>query len=832
MAKIKTSAAGHGRGAGHTHLIDIDVIQKNIPNLPPSAPGTPPPAPPVIVVPGAPTGVTITATGSGAVEIAWIPPANNGGGGLVSYTITVYNGGTPTNVFVNLGTSTSVRLTGLTNNDTYYATVAATNSAGTGPPSALSAGATPVATPATLLVIQVSTDNAAAELSGAGPDPAVWTLNYNAATTVGSGLIFKGWVAGDATGGTWTGPAGWTMVAPFSDGTDVTWLYAFLPPSANTVSIADTTNLVFTLNAGSALYGAGQLVELGNLTGGISVDGFYQTYVSGSASSVASPALTDLSGDTDLVIYTAGIFTSSGPDCSAASGPGLTAMGIWAGADGAPGFTLGKIVTGTPVGSVATETLSFTCTNVTGIGVSAIALSVTLGTQPPGTPPSAINTQATIEQVGNGEVTISWTAPYAGSSPITGYVITAFANGVQQTPVLTGSTATSYAVTGLTNGVSYEFSVAAINAVGTGAGSPLSEPGVPTGTGGGNTVPNAPTSVTAAASTSGSAEATVSWTAPSNGGSAITDYYIYEYINGVQQGSAIDTSSTTTSYTVTGLNVGTTYTFAVYAINAIGQGPASVQSTAVTPTSASAPVPGPTGQTFSSWSLATNGDWEFAQMASMTGPEFLASQSIWTAALQEQFITGGGASPSAASGISIVNGTGLVLLALSNNTGSGIWTKNTFTPDVPLYREIQCIFASSGGHNVNWSASWQLGNNSVGPEVDINEVGGGTISTNLHAQTGTSPSSSPHNYGVLNGTYRFGVYLTSTGVSIWWDAGNPAGAMIEISGSPFSWPGGNLTGTVALMLLHTTAYNGYSGDTVYPSATIPYTVVYDRTFVP
>jgi|tagenome__1003787_1003787.scaffolds.fasta_scaffold20985964_2 hypothetical protein len=99
------------------------------------------------------------------------------------------------------------------------------------------------------------------------------------------------------------------------------------------------------------------------------------------------------------------------------------------------------------------------------------------------------------------------------------------------------------------------------------------------------TAPAAASGVTAIA---GDASAAVSWTAPPDGGSAITRYTITPYT-----GSAALTPTTlngtppATSTTIGGLTNGTTYTFTVTATNAVGAGPASAPSNPVTPTSTS-----------------------------------------------------------------------------------------------------------------------------------------------------------------------------------------------------------------------------------------------------
>ncbi|MEV7132045.1 PKD domain-containing protein [Arthrobacter sp. NPDC093128] len=95
------------------------------------------------------------------------------------------------------------------------------------------------------------------------------------------------------------------------------------------------------------------------------------------------------------------------------------------------------------------------------------------------------------------------------------------------------------------------------------------------------TVPAAPTGATAVA---GNASATVNWTAPNNGGSAITSYTVTPYVGSVAQAPVQVTGNPpATSATVTGLANGTAYTFRVSATNAVGTSAPSAATAPVTP---------------------------------------------------------------------------------------------------------------------------------------------------------------------------------------------------------------------------------------------------------
>jgi Domain of unknown function (DUF4082)/Fibronectin type III domain/Bacterial Ig domain len=214
--------------------------------------------------------------------------------------------------------------------------------------------------------------------------------------------------------------------------------------------------------------------------------------------------------------------------------------------------------------------------------------------QPPG---QVTNVSAT---AGLGQATVNWTAPTTGGAP-TGYRITPYIGAAAQTPVTVSASESSKTITGLKGGTTYTFTVAALNEAGAGPESAASNAVTPTSP----TTPGAPTGVSA---TAGSLSATVNWTPPvSDGGSPLTGYRITPYIGATAQ-TPVTAASSATSAAVPSLTAGTSYTFTVAAINAVGAGPESATSNAVTPTTVAAPG-APTGATASAKNSGAQVNW-------------------------------------------------------------------------------------------------------------------------------------------------------------------------------------------------------------------------------
>ena len=175
---------------------------------------------------------------------------------------------------------------------------------------------------------------------------------------------------------------------------------------------------------------------------------------------------------------------------------------------------------------------------------------------------------------GNGTIHIAWTAPSSdGGSAITGYTVQ-WKSGNQSfgdpsREHTTGASATTYTITGLTNGTEYTARVIAVNAVGDGPPS-NTDSSTPVGP------PDAPPNVQAG---SGHQQLTVSWGAPNDGGSAITEYTLQwksgsQNFNSTRQRTITAPSRTDT---IPSLINGTEYTVRVRATTALSDSDWSAQ---------------------------------------------------------------------------------------------------------------------------------------------------------------------------------------------------------------------------------------------------------------
>ena len=170
------------------------------------------------------------------------------------------------------------------------------------------------------------------------------------------------------------------------------------------------------------------------------------------------------------------------------------------------GTSSGSPITITGLTNGVSYTFTVIATNALG---DSVASSVSNAVTPATTPNAPSITGVTR---GNGQATITFTAPgNTGGSAITYYTITS--SGGQ---TVTG-TSSPLIITGLTNGTSYTFTITATNDVGTSTSSAQSSAVTPAA------APNAPTNVQAVR---GNGQATITFDAPADNGSAITQYTV------------------------------------------------------------------------------------------------------------------------------------------------------------------------------------------------------------------------------------------------------------------------------------------------------------------
>ncbi len=496
-------------------------------------------------VPATPSGVTATA-GIRSATLVWTAPSSDGGSALLGYRVEI-SPATPAAAVTITGTTASV--SGLANGTTYTFTVSAFNAVGAGPSSAPSnAITTPDVPGAPTGVVAVAGDQTASLT----------------------------WVAPTATGG--RPVTGYTVVVTPSTASAQVVVNG---TSATVTGLVNGTAYTFTVAAVNAVGTGPQSSPSSPVTPMALPPGTPSapnnvTATPGVGRATVSWTAPTSSGTSAIQGYTVSVLPAPGPPASVS--------------------ITGTTATVTGLASGATYSFAVAAFNASGTGPPALSNPVTTPTVP-GAPTNVV------PSAGDQSASLSWTAPASnGGSPVTGYVVAISPPAPQAQVVVNGTSAT---VTGLVNGTAYTFTVAAVNAVGTGPqsspSSPVTPMALPPGT------PSAPNNVTA---TPGVGGATVSWTAPTSSGTSAIQGYTVNVLPAPTPPASV--SITGTRATVTGLASGATYSFAVAAFNASGTGPSALSNPVTTPTVPGAPtnvVPSAGDQSASlSWTApASNG---------------------------------------------------------------------------------------------------------------------------------------------------------------------------------------------------------------------------------
>ena len=384
----------------------------------------------------------------------------------------------------------------------------------------------------------------------------------------------------------------------------------------------------------------------------------------------------------------------------------------------------------------------------------------------PGSPTSVVGT------AGDAQVALVWSAPNSnGGASITDYVIQYSSDSGSTWSTFTDGTSSTTAttVTGLTNGTSYVFKVAAVNSAGTSSYSSASA----------SVVVGAPGEPTSVVGTSGNAQVSLVWSAPtSSGGSPITDYLVqFSSNSGSTWSTFADGTSTSTTATVTGLTNGTSYVFKVASVNSAGTSAYSSVSnsvlvgTPVAPTS----VVGTTGdaQVALAWTAPSS-----ENGSSLT--DYVVQFSSNSGSTWSSFADGISTS-STATVTGLTNGTTYVFrVAAVNSSGTGAYSSASSSVLVGAPSAPTAVVGSSGDSQVSltWTAPSSTGGSTVTDYV-IQYSSNSGISWSTF-DDGTSTATAATVTGLTNGaSYTFRVSAVNS-------FGTSAYSQVSISVAPHS----------------------------------------------
>ena len=475
-----------------------------------------------VVVPGPPE-TTSAVPGDQAATVSWTAPASDGGAAVSRYEVTTYSGYAPIQEDTFNSSATTQTVTGLTNGSTYRFRVRAISAAGASGYSRVTSSVTPL--PEHYVVF----DGQSLNLYGGYPKKLManhLSIPYTNACTGGRSWTALAATAPDRLYG--LANAGQTTILIMNGGTsdlfeehdDGPTLYADERAYAEVARAAGFDHVIGTTTTPSEYFSTTmderRLVANALLLA--NADAAFDGTVDFDVD--LGPALS-LHDSSNPLAYPDGVHWSPAAAQVAAglvdeqlrailgppTPPGSLRIGAVAAGPGSatvswtpPVSDGGALVTGyvvTPyVGSVAQDPTSFDSTSTTqtvsglasgvrhtftvaavnseGLGPesSASSWAAPLAPTVPSAPAIIRNATAT-----DGSATVSWAAPTSdGGRSVTGYVVTPYIGYFPLAPTAFGSIETTQTMAGLPNGFTYRFRVQAVNAVGTGGFSRVTNP--------------------------------------------------------------------------------------------------------------------------------------------------------------------------------------------------------------------------------------------------------------------------------------------------------------------------------------------------------------------
>lgn len=554
-------------------------------------------------LPGAPTNVTAV-PGNTKADVSFIAPVDDGGGDIISYTVT----SKPEGVTATGDGSTPITVNGLTNGKSYAFTVTATNAIGTGPSSAASKPVTPATVPAAPAIGEAKAGTGQATVAFTAPvNNGGSKIILYTATSSPSGITATSKTSPiTVTGLTASTPYQFKVTAKNSIGTSLDSEYSNIVtvntssvPGSPTIGTVIRGNKEATVsflppknNGGSAItYYTAKSNAGHTVTGaaiGVSAKPITVTGLDNGKPYTFKVTATNVKGEGPASKSSKAVIPATVPDKPTVKATG----GIGKATIAVSGFNGGNAIksytaTHTPTGiTVTSKTSPITVTGLTGgtayvftvTAKNALGSSDPSETDPvtpsglPGVPGIGANPVR-----GNTQATVTFTKPASdGGATITMYTATAYKAGVASKtgtfPATSLTTSGSITVKALTNGTAYTFRVTAKNTVGTGPASAESNSVTPAA------APGKPTIGQATAAAVG--QINVKFKAPtSNGGSAIILYTATSSPGG-KQGTTTP-GGIDAGITVSGLISGTDYSFKVKAKNGVGTGVESEASNIV-----------------------------------------------------------------------------------------------------------------------------------------------------------------------------------------------------------------------------------------------------------